>query len=60
MGAVDIQASLFTEFFRQYKFNADALSRALKAAVLWDNPEGWSGEGGGGRGVQDGGIHVHP
>ena len=27
--------------------------------VLWDNPEGWGGEGGGG-GVQDGGTHVHP
>ena len=26
--------------------------------VLWDNPEGWGGEGDG-RGVQDGGIHVH-
>ena len=26
---------------------------------LWDNPEGWSGEGGG-RGVQDGETHVHP
>jgi len=25
--------------------------------VLWDNPEGWGGEGGG-RGVQDGGTHV--
>ena len=27
--------------------------------VHWDNPEGWDGEGGG-RGVWDGGIHVHP
>ena len=27
--------------------------------VLWDNPEGWSGEEGG-RGVQDGKTHVHP
>ena len=27
--------------------------------VLWDNPEGWLGEGGG-RGVQDGGTYVHP
>ena len=27
--------------------------------VLWDNPEGYSGEGGG-RGVQDGRIHVPP
>ena len=26
--------------------------------VLWDNPEGWVGEGGG-RGVQDGGTHIH-
>ena len=25
--------------------------------VLWDNPEGWSVEGGG-RDVQDGGTHV--
>ena len=24
--------------------------------VLWDNPEGWGGEGGG-RGVQNGGTH---
>ena len=27
--------------------------------VLWDNSEGWGGEGGG-SGVQDGGTHVHP
>ena len=27
--------------------------------VLWDNPEGWDGEGGG-RAVWDGGTHVHP
>ena len=27
--------------------------------VLWDTPEGWGGEWGGGR-VQDGGTHVHP
>ena len=27
--------------------------------VLWDNKEGWGGEGGGG-GVQNGGTHVHP
>ena len=27
--------------------------------VLWDNPEGWGGEGDG-RGVQNGGTHVHP
>ena len=27
--------------------------------VLWDNPEGLGGEGVG-RGVQDGGTHVHP
>ena len=26
--------------------------------VHWDNPEGWDGEGGG-RGVWDGGTHVH-
>ena len=26
--------------------------------VLWDNPEGWGGEGGG-RAVQDGGTHVY-
>jgi len=26
--------------------------------VHWDNPEGWEGEGGG-RGVGDGGTHVH-
>ena len=28
--------------------------------VLWDNPEGWGGEGGGGGGVQGWGAHVHP
>ena len=27
--------------------------------VLWDNPEGWGGEGEG-SGVQDQGTHVHP
>ena len=27
--------------------------------VLWDKPDGWDGEEGG-RGVQDGGTHVHP
>ena len=27
--------------------------------VHWDHPEGWDGEGGG-RGVWDGGTHVHP
>ena len=27
--------------------------------VLWDNPEGWGGEGGG-RGIQDGVVHVRP
>ena len=27
--------------------------------VQWDDPEGWDGKGGG-RGVQDGGTHVHP
>ena len=27
--------------------------------VLWDNPEGWGGEEDG-KGVQDGGTHVHP
>ena len=27
--------------------------------VLWDNPEGWGTEGGG-KGIQDGGTHVHP
>ena len=27
--------------------------------VLWDNPEGWGGEGSG-RGVQDGRTHVLP
>ena len=26
--------------------------------VLWDNPEGW-GEEGSGKGIQDGGTHVH-
>ena len=26
--------------------------------VLWDNPEGWGGEGDG-RGIQDGRIHVY-
>ena len=28
-------------------------------SVFWDNPEGWSGEGGG-KGVWDRGTHVHP
>ena len=28
-------------------------------SMLWDNPEGGDGEGGG-RGIQDGGAHVHP
>ena len=37
----------------QGKFNA------WSRAVLFDNPEGWGGEGGG-RGVQDGETHVHP
>ena len=27
--------------------------------VLWDDPEGWDGAGGG-RGVQNGGTHVYP
>jgi len=27
--------------------------------VLWHNPEGWGREGDG-KGVQDGGIYVHP
>ena len=27
-------------------------------SVLWDNLEGWGGEGGG-KGVQDGGTHVY-
>ena len=27
--------------------------------MLWGNPEGWGGEGGG-KGVQDGGTQVHP
>ena len=27
--------------------------------VLWDNPEGWGGEGGG-REIQDGGTQVQP
>ena len=27
--------------------------------VLWDNPEGWGGEGAW-RGIQDGGTRVHP
>ena len=27
--------------------------------VLWDNPEGWGGMGGG-KGFQDGGTHAHP
>ena len=28
-------------------------------SVLWDNPEGQGGEGGGRR-IQDGGTHVYP
>ena len=31
----------------------------LSKLVLWDNPEGWGGEGGG-RGVQERGTHAHP
>jgi len=27
--------------------------------LLWYNPKGWGGEGGG-TGVQDGGTYVHP
>ena len=27
--------------------------------VLWHNPKGWGGEGGG-KGAQDGGTHEHP
>ena len=27
--------------------------------VHWDDPEGWDGVGGG-RGIQEGGTHVHP
>ena len=27
--------------------------------VLWDDPDRWGGEGSG-KGVQDGGTHVHP
>ena len=27
--------------------------------LLWNNPEGWGGEGGG-KGIQDGGTHVYP
>ena len=27
--------------------------------VLWDNPEEWGGEGEG-KGIQDGGTHMHP
>ena len=30
----------------------------LSNPILWDNPEGWGGKEGG-RGVQDGGTHVH-
>ena len=40
----------------QGKFHAGSGHSKL---VLWDNPEGWGGEGGG-RAVQDGGTHVHP
>ena len=38
----------------QCKFYAEA---GHSKPVLWDNPEGWCGEGGGR--VQDGGTHVH-
>ena len=27
--------------------------------VIWDNSEGWGGDGGG-QSIQDGGTHVHP
>jgi len=40
--------------------NANLMHEAgLPKLVLWDNPEGWGGEGGW-RGVQDGGTHAHP
>ena len=40
----------------QSQFNE--MNRAFKP-VLWDNPEGWGGEGGR-KGVQDEGTHMHP
>ena len=41
-----------------YKIDDQCMKQGSKL-MLWDNPEGWSGEGGGRR-VQDGGTHVHP
>ena len=39
--------------------SANSMHEGHPKLVLWDNPEGWDGEGGG-RGIQDGGTHVHP
>ena len=40
--------------------NASSMHEAGHSkSVLWDNPEGWGGKDDG-RGVQDGGTHVHP
>ena len=50
---------LFTDFTTKVSSNASLMHDAGHSKlVLWDNPEGWGGEGGG-RGVQDGGTHVH-
>ena len=40
--------------------HANSMREAVHSKLtLWDNPEGWGGEGGG-RVFQDGGTHVHP
>ena len=48
------------KFFFFFSFKEDiSHETGYSGLVHWDNPEGWDGEGGG-MGVQDGRIHVHP
>ena len=50
---------LFTDFTTKVSSNASLMHDAGHSKlVLWDNPEGWCMEGGG-REVQDWGIHIH-
>ena len=51
-------------FLENQVFKSNSSASSINEAehsklVLWDNSEGWGGEGEG-RGVQDGGTHVHP
>ena len=44
----------------KYMTSASSMHEAdYSKLVLWDNPEGWSEEGGR-KGVQNGGTHVYP